>query len=145
MIYIWAIQYYSNYEREDRYRYVEHVFGEVIAELDPHYIDPYWMGALIITIEAQDLWEVVEPERHEWTLDELADVYFAGEPGPHGAAALARALEDSSAFHRRGKTFVPVKRQRLSQLREQERHATPDGRASSGRRHPRRGRDGGGE
>jgi tetratricopeptide (TPR) repeat protein len=55
MIYIWAIQYYSNYEREDRYRFVEHVFGDVIAELDPHYIDPYWMGALIITIEAQDL------------------------------------------------------------------------------------------
>jgi tetratricopeptide (TPR) repeat protein len=55
MIYIWAIQYYSNYERTDRYRYVEHVFGDVIAELDPHYIDPYWMGALIMTIEARDL------------------------------------------------------------------------------------------
>ena len=33
MIFLWAIQYYSNYEREDRYRYVEHVFGEVITEL----------------------------------------------------------------------------------------------------------------
>jgi len=54
-IYIWAIQYYSNYEREDRYRYVEHVFGNVIAELDPHYVDAYWLGALILTIEAQDL------------------------------------------------------------------------------------------
>jgi tetratricopeptide (TPR) repeat protein len=55
IIYIWAIQYYSNYERADRFRYVEHVFGDVIAELDPHYIDPYWMGALIMTIEARDL------------------------------------------------------------------------------------------
>jgi len=55
LIYIWAIQYYSNYERSDRYRYVEHVFGDVIAELDPHYIDPYWLGALIMTVEAQDL------------------------------------------------------------------------------------------
>ena len=34
LIYIWAIQYYSNYTRADRYRYVEHVFGNVIAELD---------------------------------------------------------------------------------------------------------------
>lgn len=54
-IYLWAIQYYSNYEREDRYRYVRHVFGDVIAELDPQYIDPYWIGALILTTEARDL------------------------------------------------------------------------------------------
>ena len=32
LIYLWAIQYYSVYEREDRFRYVEHVFGNVIAE-----------------------------------------------------------------------------------------------------------------
>lgn len=55
LLYLWAIQYYSVYEREDRFRYVEHVFGEVIAELDPHYIDPYWMGALILSVEAHDL------------------------------------------------------------------------------------------
>lgn len=55
LIYIWAIQYYSNYERADRYRYVEHVFGNVIAELDPHYVDAYWLGALILTVEANDL------------------------------------------------------------------------------------------
>jgi len=54
-LYIWAIQYYSEYERGDRYRYVEHVFGDVIAELDPHYIDPYWLGALIMIVEAHDL------------------------------------------------------------------------------------------
>lgn len=55
LYYLWAIQYYSNYERGDRYRYVEHVFGNVIAELDPNYVDAYWMGALILTLEAGDL------------------------------------------------------------------------------------------
>jgi tetratricopeptide (TPR) repeat protein len=55
LLYLCAIQYSSNHERADRYRYVEHVFGEVITELDPHYIDPYWLGALIMTVEAQDL------------------------------------------------------------------------------------------
>lgn len=55
IFYLWAIQYYSDYERQDRYRYVEHVFGNVITELDPHYIDPYWLGALILTLEAGDL------------------------------------------------------------------------------------------
>jgi len=54
-VYLWAIQYYSDYDRGDRYRYVEHVFGDVIAELDPGYIDPYWLGALILTTEAQDV------------------------------------------------------------------------------------------
>jgi tetratricopeptide (TPR) repeat protein len=54
-VYLWAIQYYSDYDRGDRYRYVEHVFGDVIAELDPGYIDPYWLGALILSTEAQDL------------------------------------------------------------------------------------------
>jgi tetratricopeptide (TPR) repeat protein len=54
-VYLWAIQYYSDYEREDRYRYVEHVFGDVIGELDPAYIDPYWLGAIILTTEAGDV------------------------------------------------------------------------------------------
>lgn len=54
-VYLWAIQYYSDYERADRYRYVEHVFGDVIAELDPAYTDPYWLGALILTSEAGDV------------------------------------------------------------------------------------------
>ena len=55
LVYIWAIQYYSDYRRSDRYRYVEHVFGDVIGELDPHYVDPYWLGALILIVEAHDL------------------------------------------------------------------------------------------
>jgi tetratricopeptide (TPR) repeat protein len=54
-VYLWAIQYYSDYDRADRYRYVEHVFGNVIAELDPAYTDPYWLGAIILTTEAKDV------------------------------------------------------------------------------------------
>jgi tetratricopeptide (TPR) repeat protein len=54
-VYLWAIQYYSDYDRQDRYRYVEHVFGSVVAELDPRYTDPYWLGAIILTTEASDL------------------------------------------------------------------------------------------
>jgi tetratricopeptide (TPR) repeat protein len=55
LIYLWAIQYYSSYGQVDRGRYVEHVFGNVITELDPHYLDPYWIGALILTVEIRDL------------------------------------------------------------------------------------------
>ena len=33
------------------------------------------------TIDPYELWEVVESEAQEWTLDELAALYFPGEPG----------------------------------------------------------------
>jgi len=55
VLYLWAIQYYSNYQRVDRFKYVEHVFGDVIAELDPYAIDTYWLGAMILSVEAKDL------------------------------------------------------------------------------------------
>lgn len=54
-LYLWAIQYYSDYQRGDRFRYVEQVFGGVIGELDPHFVEPYWLGALILIVEAGDL------------------------------------------------------------------------------------------
>jgi hypothetical protein len=54
LIYIWAIQYYSDYTIPDSYLYLYHIF-EIIAELDPHYFDPIDMGAFIAAYEALDL------------------------------------------------------------------------------------------
>jgi tetratricopeptide (TPR) repeat protein len=53
-IYIWSIQYYSNYEADDRLKYLEHIYGSVISELDPHYVDPYLIGSLIMSVEAHE-------------------------------------------------------------------------------------------
>lgn len=87
-IYLWAIQYYSNYEREDRFAYVEHVFGDVVGELDPEYIDPYWIGALILSVEAKDLEAAhrlldkgFARNPDAWILPYLAgwEAYFVGE------------------------------------------------------------------
>lgn len=86
-VYLWAIQYYSNYEREDRFRYVRHVFENVITELDPNYVDAYWLGALILVLEARDLdaglalldkGAAANPD--EWILPYLAgwECYHAG-------------------------------------------------------------------
>jgi len=55
VIYLWAIQYYGHYEIQNRYVYLQKIFRDVITELDPNYIDPYWIGALIMSIEAKDL------------------------------------------------------------------------------------------
>ncbi|HZM70534.1 MAG TPA: hypothetical protein VFB95_09215 [Candidatus Cryosericum sp.] len=52
-LYLWSIQYYSNYRIEDRYEYLEHIYKDIITELDPHYLDAYLTGALIMSAEAR--------------------------------------------------------------------------------------------
>ena len=54
IIYLWSIQYYGNYRIEDRYAYLDHIYGQVITELDPRYLDPYLVGSLIMNLEARD-------------------------------------------------------------------------------------------
>lgn len=53
VLYLWSIQYYGNFDIKDRYTYLEHIYGQVITELDPHYLDPYLVGALIMAVEAR--------------------------------------------------------------------------------------------
>jgi tetratricopeptide (TPR) repeat protein len=53
LIYLWAIQYFSNTLVPDRFNHLEHVFG-IISELDPRYEDPYRIGAIISLYDARD-------------------------------------------------------------------------------------------
>lgn len=53
VLFLWSIQYYSNYAIADRYDYLERIYTDVITELDPHYLDPYLVGAMIMTSEAR--------------------------------------------------------------------------------------------
>ncbi|MCZ6649667.1 MAG: hypothetical protein O7D35_03295 [Acidobacteria bacterium] len=56
MIYLWSIQFYGGYsKRMDRFAYLEHIYGQVITRLDPRYIDPYLVGALIMVVENKDV------------------------------------------------------------------------------------------
>src|SRR5881296_3989733 len=54
LLYLWSIQYYGNYDIKDRYANLERIYDQVITELDPHYLDPYLVGALIMTAEARN-------------------------------------------------------------------------------------------
>jgi len=71
LIYIWSIQYYSNYQIADRYDYLDRIYRRVIAELDPRYVDPYLVGSMIMSVEAG---------RHELAL-QLLDDGIARNPG----------------------------------------------------------------
>jgi tetratricopeptide (TPR) repeat protein len=54
LIYLWAIQYYSDTEIKDRYDHLEHIFS-IIFEMDPYYLDPYEIGAVIAVYEAENV------------------------------------------------------------------------------------------
>ncbi len=53
LIYIWSIQYFSNTFVSERFQHLNHVYS-IISELDPKYLDPYQVGALIAIYDARD-------------------------------------------------------------------------------------------
>lgn len=54
LIYLWAIQYYSDYSILDRFEYMDHIFS-IISELDFRFFDPYELAALVAVYEAKDI------------------------------------------------------------------------------------------
>jgi len=54
LIYLWAIQYYTTPNIDDRFDHLEHVFA-IINELDPRYQDPYEVGAMIAVEGAREV------------------------------------------------------------------------------------------
>lgn len=53
LVYIWSIQYFSNTSVPERFQYLTHVYS-IISELDPQYLDPYQVGALIAIYDARE-------------------------------------------------------------------------------------------
>lgn len=118
LIYIWAIQYYSNYSIPDRYDNLDHIFS-IIAELDHRYLDPYEIGAMIAVYEAKDLslaFKILdrglEKNPDQWifplqaghyaqmmTKDyELARKYYKRTMEMDGAPVITRRLYANAAF-----------------------------------------------
>jgi len=89
VVYLWAIQYYADYTQADRARYVEHVFGDVIPDLDPRFVDAYALGALILAVEVRDLDAAlrvldrgIRENPDQWILPYVAgwECFHAGRP-----------------------------------------------------------------
>ena len=56
VIYLWSIQFYGGYDsRAERFQYLDHVFRDVIPGVDPRFVDPYLVGALIMVVEKNDV------------------------------------------------------------------------------------------
>ncbi len=60
IIYLWAIQFYGSMENPLRAKYIHKIF-ELIAELDPLFVDAYRLGALICFFEEHRLEDCAIP------------------------------------------------------------------------------------
>jgi tetratricopeptide (TPR) repeat protein len=118
LVYLWAIQYFSNTAVPERFNNLEHVFS-IIAELDPRYIDPYEIGALIAIYDAKDFdtaFKILDrgleknPEQWIFPFDaghyaqlmkkdwQLAQEYYKKAMAIPGAPEIAKRLYANAAF-----------------------------------------------
>jgi tetratricopeptide (TPR) repeat protein len=118
LVYLWAIQYFSDPTIWERFEYLDHIFG-IIAELDPQYLDPYEIGALIAVYDARDLNLAftildrgIEKNPTEWIMPlqaghiaqmfaknyEVAQKYYKMTMEIEGAPEIARRLYANAAF-----------------------------------------------
>ena len=118
LIYIWAIQYYGNYAISERYDHLDQIFS-IIAELDPRYLDPYEVGAIIAVYEARDpylafkvLDRGLEKNPDQWIFPyqaghyaainlkdyDLARQYYKKTMAIEGAPVIAKRLYADAAF-----------------------------------------------
>jgi tetratricopeptide (TPR) repeat protein len=55
ILYIWSIQYYSDFDDESRFEYLDRFFRGAITELDPYFTEAYQVGGMIMSWEANDI------------------------------------------------------------------------------------------
>lgn len=100
-LYLWSIQYYSNYAIADRYVYLERIYKDVITELDPRFLDPYLIGSMIMNAEAHEpemalrlLDRGIEKNPDQWILPFEAGFlcYQTLKDYPRAAAYFEQAL-----------------------------------------------------
>ena len=73
-LFVWSIQYYSQFDKSEKFLYLEKVF-DLITDLDPSYFDAYRMGALIMQVEAPG-----KPEEKKRAVTRLYDKGIAAMP-----------------------------------------------------------------
>jgi hypothetical protein len=91
-LYIWAIQYYSQFSVNERFLYLDKIFG-LITDLDPLYRDPYRIGAIIMLMEAES-----DPNARKKSVFVLLDKGIAAMPDDYSLAEEA-AWKAKIFFH----------------------------------------------
>lgn len=81
MLFIWAIQFYSSYNLNNRFDYLENIFN-TITDLAPYYKEPYIVGSWIMALENKDIEMAIRllekgsrNMSNEWIFDYEASFY----------------------------------------------------------------------
>lgn len=82
LFYLWSIQYYSKYQPNERFLYLETIYN-LITDLDPLYHDAYRVGALIMQLPT------TEEETHKTAVVRLFDKALLNMPDNHKIAEAA--------------------------------------------------------
>jgi hypothetical protein len=83
LLYMWSIQYYSQFELDEKFLYLETVF-ELVTDLDPRYFDAYRIGALIMSLQKSG-----DPAQHKAAVVRLYDKGLANMPDSWELAEVA--------------------------------------------------------
>jgi len=96
LIYLWSIQYFSNTQIPDRTNHLEHVYS-IISELDPQYLDPYQIGALIAISEARDMGKALRILESGW--EKNPDQWILPLEAGHYAEYLLKDYETARKYY----------------------------------------------
>lgn len=118
LIFLWSIQYFGNPAVPDKDKHFRHIFA-ILSELDPRYVDPYEVGALIalydfrdpaLAVDILDMGLAKNPDRWIFPLEaghyaqlyakdiELARTYYKKAMDIPGAPPIAKRLYANAAF-----------------------------------------------
>lgn len=81
MLFIWSIQFYSSYHLSNRFDFIEPIYN-LITDLNPTYLAPYFVGSWIMALEAKDYKMAIrllekgsKNNPDEWIFDHEAGFY----------------------------------------------------------------------
>lgn len=83
LLYMWSIQYYSQFSLDEKFLYLETVF-DLVTDLDPRYFDAYRIGALIMSLQKSG-----DPAQHKAAVVRLYDKGLANMPDSWELAEVA--------------------------------------------------------
>jgi len=83
LLYLWSIQYYSQFAPDEKFLYLETVF-DLVTDLDPRYFDAYRIGALIMTLQRSG-----DPAQHKAAIARLYDKGLRNMPDSWELAEVA--------------------------------------------------------
>jgi hypothetical protein len=83
LLYLWSIQYYSQFALDEKFLYLETVF-DLVTDLDPRYFDAYRIGALIMTLQRSG-----DPAQHKAAIVRLYDKGLRNMPESWELAEVA--------------------------------------------------------